>query len=565
MAIDYNLLRTLSPEDGMAYLRQALAGGMGEYVPGGEGSGFGEGAVPGEPGYYSALGRGVNVIQGWEGYGQQSEYDGVAPGTRRTNQAIIEGPGGRSYVATFDQDGKLTDVGRQMADSWYDKEIAGVPIGAFLPVAAAAAAAYAPGLLADGGFINGVSGEAVMVGSEGAAGGMGNGLYSLAPEGTSVTLGGSTTTVGGAGIGGGAAGSGLVPGGALGTGIGGGAMGTGLTVGGLTAAEIAGGGSGVWNAIKSGVGTVADMVGGGKNLAGLVGAAIGAATSRDGETTKTEKREPWEPAQQWMKDNITEGQRLQQQYKDNPFNDVQLAGYRNLLSGIDNFNTNTAPGLMNWANGWMGGSRDFDPAAAIRSSPFAGGLLSQQPGNASGRPVAAPGGPFSAPQHSPYQGLLQDTLRWPAQQPPPPGAGSGEAVGPGWLAGERAISGGLAQPPAARNDGGISDQEFQSRIGGYDAATRNALIAERQRDLARPAPAPYTPRNPGEIVAFGGMGQPASSSVNTTYSGDIMGRGAPQPTVFSPRGGSVSMVMPGSGGGPAGGLDYLRALGMGRR
>lgn len=89
-------------------------------------------------------------------------------------------------------------------------------------------------------------------------------------------------------------------------------------------------------------------VGGLGNLAGqLLGGAIGAATSRGGETTttSTSERAPWEPAQQWLKDLIGQGQQLQQQYTQQPFSSTQQQALGNVF-GLANSANQAAGGLM---------------------------------------------------------------------------------------------------------------------------------------------------------------------------------------------------------------------------
>ena len=141
MAIDYDFLKGLPKEQGYDYLRQMLSGGLGTYTPGTEGEGSGEAYIPGEAGYYANLGKGVPTLPSYEWEGNE-----VSPwGPRTGTHAIIESSDpSRSYVAQFDPEGNFIDVGRQLADSWYDKEVMGVPLGAFLPLAGAAAGAYFP-------------------------------------------------------------------------------------------------------------------------------------------------------------------------------------------------------------------------------------------------------------------------------------------------------------------------------------------------------------------------------------------------------------------------------------
>lgn len=85
----------------------------------------------------------------------------------------------------------------------------------------------------------------------------------------------------------------------------------------------------------------------GKLAPNLVGAALGAAGSKD--QTQTSSREPWGPAQPWMKDNISKGQDLQKFYENNPFNDVQKGALQGLLD-VSNTGTQALPSLLDFAN-----------------------------------------------------------------------------------------------------------------------------------------------------------------------------------------------------------------------
>lgn len=201
--IDYNLLRMLPQEQAMAYLREKLAGGLGAYTPGEEGAN----------GYYSGLGQDISVIPGYEGYVHMTEVDVPAPDARRNYTAVIpSGQEGRAYLAEFGPEGKLTGIGQQPKNSWWENEVFGVPIGALLPLAGAAAGAYFPGTelaAAEGAapaFMQGASEAAVaggpagdvLAGGAGAGGAgagatsggfqLGSGLYGATPGYTLPTL-----------------------------------------------------------------------------------------------------------------------------------------------------------------------------------------------------------------------------------------------------------------------------------------------------------------------------------------------------------------------------------------
>lgn len=90
-------------------------------------------------------------------------------------------------------------------------------------------------------------------------------------------------------------------------------------------------------------------------LAPIAGAVVGGLMSGDQQASAS--REPWAPAQPWLKDQIATGQKLQKFYQDNPFSPIQQQAYRNLFAGVDNFNTGVAPGLLSIVNKYMPGAK----------------------------------------------------------------------------------------------------------------------------------------------------------------------------------------------------------------
>lgn len=86
-------------------------------------------------------------------------------------------------------------------------------------------------------------------------------------------------------------------------------------------------------------------------LAPIAGAVVGGLLSDDQQASAS--REPWGPAQPWLKRNIEQGQSLQDFYTQNPFSPMQQQAYRNLFANIDNFNTNMAPSLLSLVNKYV--------------------------------------------------------------------------------------------------------------------------------------------------------------------------------------------------------------------
>lgn len=132
---------------------------------------------------------------------------------------------------------------------------------------------------------------------------------------------------------------------------------------------------------------------------GVVGGAMSSKKSSGGTTTQTQDKSPWEYAQPWMISNLNEGQRLQDYYKQNPFNDQQKQAYSNLFGDLNQFRSQMAPSLYDRANGMMNSNyqrKSYDRPGLVGYSQGGGGLL-QQP--------AAAQQMFSMPQNGNY-GLL---------------------------------------------------------------------------------------------------------------------------------------------------------------
>ena len=83
----------------------------------------------------------------------------------------------------------------------------------------------------------------------------------------------------------------------------------------------------------------------------LLGGLLGGQSSSTNQSTS---REPWAPAQPWLRNNIVQGQKLQDYYEKNPFNKQQQTGYNNLFNDTDYFRSSVAPGMMDFANSMMG-------------------------------------------------------------------------------------------------------------------------------------------------------------------------------------------------------------------
>ena len=102
--------------------------------------------------------------------------------------------------------------------------------------------------------------------------------------------------------------------------------------------------------------TGAKAVGTGLNLGGVLGAAAGALSSKDQEQTTS--RDPWKPAQPYLEGLLREGADLYGQYKAQPFNGAQQAGYNNMAGLLDLVNKN-AGGLLSGFQANASGANQF--------------------------------------------------------------------------------------------------------------------------------------------------------------------------------------------------------------
>jgi len=189
--------------------------------------------------------------------------------------------------------------------------------------------------------------------------------------------------LGGAGGAGGAAAGGAEAGGAnLGAG------GYTSAAGGAAGAGGGAGGGGLWEAAKSVVSPAVSALtsGNGSTLGGLLGAGLGALSSKDQTTSST--KDPWAPAQDFIKQQIAQGQSLSNQYQARPFSDAQKTAYGNLASIINGANAN-APNMSDFINRQMSGGTAYDPRDPYKNigkgvsqivGPGPSGLLNYFPG-----------------------------------------------------------------------------------------------------------------------------------------------------------------------------------------
>jgi hypothetical protein len=200
-----------------------------------------------------------------------------------------------------------------------------------------------------------VAGAGALGGAGGAAAGgaEAGGMTAAEAWGSGAGLGGDTLsamgTTGGNGLlGAGSAGGGMTAAEAWGSGagLGGdtlGAMGASGGTAGAGGAAAGSGLGGLWDAAKSVVSPALSSLtsGNGSTLGGLLGAGLGALSSKD-ETTS---RDPWAPAQDFMKQQISQGQQLSKKYQEQPFSQQQQTAYNNIGGLLNAINT-MAPQLI---------------------------------------------------------------------------------------------------------------------------------------------------------------------------------------------------------------------------
>lgn len=147
-------------------------------------------------------------------------------------------------------------------------------------------------------------------------------------------------------------------------------------------------GGGVLDAAKAAVTPALNALtsGNGSTLGGLLGAGLGALSSKDQTTSST--KDPWAPAQDFIKQQIAQGQSLSNQYQARPFSDAQKTAYGNLASIINGVNAN-APNMSDFINRQMSGGTAYDPRDPYKNigkgvsqivGPGPSGLLNYFPG-----------------------------------------------------------------------------------------------------------------------------------------------------------------------------------------
>jgi len=348
-----------------------------------------------------AVGRGIPAdvlaqllagqeVPGWStSYAPKTIYQGGDAGDYYVpNAGYTEGPQAFQYkdpskewYSTYDPSGALMNEGNgnnKMTTKDYLTYLALVAGAGALGGAGGAGGAAAGGAEAGGmtaaeawGSGAGLGGDTLSaMGTTGGngllgAGSAGGGMTAAEAWGSGAGLGGDTLSAGGANLG--AGGYTSAAGGAAGSGAGSG---------------------GLWEAAKSVVSPAVSALtsGNGSTLGGLLGAGLGALSSKDQTTSST--KDPWAPAQDFIKQQIAQGQSLSNQYQARPFSDAQKTAYGNLASIINGANAN-APNMSDFINRQMSGGTAYDPRDPYKNigkgvsqivGPGPSGLLNYFPG-----------------------------------------------------------------------------------------------------------------------------------------------------------------------------------------
>lgn len=204
----------------------------------------------------------------------------------------------------------------------------------------------------------------------------------------------------------------------------------------------------------------------------LIGPAIGAfAGGGDDTQTTTQTNSPWAPAQPYMLRGMQDTEKLGNYYRSNPFNKQQIDSYSSLFGDHNNFRSNIAPGLMDFANKGM--SSNYQRARVDRPggvAGYGGTNPARQPGGVSGGLLGTSSGPFSVAQGGGSSGGLLDLNG--AQNP---FANGGITQDPETVNEEmiselkKAIESGLGNSPGndSGNDGGATSGAGGSYAGSW--------------------------------------------------------------------------------------------------
>lgn len=142
--------------------------------------------------------------------------------------------------------------------------------------------------------------------------------------------------------------------------------GTGLSGGSATKAALYGA-SGYGPAVTAaemgtgGLGAVGQFLKDNPTLTQIGGALLGAAAGGDKTVSASSTKDPWGPAQQYLKDNLASNAAMQDYYSKNPFSDLQKSSYQGLLDANATGMANVS-GLLSNASNFGKSSRGVMPS-----------------------------------------------------------------------------------------------------------------------------------------------------------------------------------------------------------
>lgn len=261
--------------------------------------------------------------------GAASSGEGISPEDSQWWQSFISDPAQQDAFEKengFRYGQKQGDLGYDNGDngSWISKNLFRPVTNNMVPLMAAYMTAGASGALGSG-----VAGEAAGTAAGGAGSGMTGYFAGATPEGLLAANAGNAT-------------------------MGAGGLGSMAALGGDTAATLSPAAASAFTSSMGGTGSTSS--GGGlldwaANNKGLVGAGLGALAGTQSQT-QSSNRDPWGPAQQYLRDNLATNARMQDYYQANPFSDQQKQAYQHQANVLANNNANM-PNFNQMASNFM--------------------------------------------------------------------------------------------------------------------------------------------------------------------------------------------------------------------
>lgn len=148
-------------------------------------------------------------------------------------------------------------------------------------------------------------------------------------------------------------------------------------------------------------------VGGGMLASAVVG---GLMSGSGGGGSTGGKVEPWSPAQPYILDQLKNNQTLQDFYQQNPINQQQQTAYQNTFNDLNQFRSQTVPGLMDFSNGAMTNNYQRQRGGAPGSyAGYSQPAQQAQPAGLLSTPTA------QAQEPVPMQALMQQPMQAPVQ------------------------------------------------------------------------------------------------------------------------------------------------------